>query len=280
MGKKALGRGLDALFDESGVDETGDGAVISIEMERIVPGAHQPRKSFDDERIGELAESIRKNGLIQPVVVSKKGDRFELVVGERRFRAARIAGLDRLPAMVKDLTESRALEIALIENIQRQDLNPIEEATAYKLILDREKITQEELSQRIGKSRSYIANTVRLLELPGKIQEYVSRGTISVGQAKAVLSLPDAEAREKMVGKIVEQGLTVREVERLTKRKNVPRGTSTRARDPHIEELEEQLRSRLGTRVALDYRGGRGWLRIEFYSADDLERIIGEILSP
>jgi len=279
MGKKALGRGLNALFDENGIREAVKGEVPSIEIDRIVPGRHQPRRSFDDERIKELADSIRQNGLIQPIVVAQRGDRYEIIVGERRVRAAKIAGLTEIPALVKDWSEHKALEIALIENIQREDLNPIEEATAYKLILDRDRITQEELSKRIGKSRSYIANMIRLLDLPGKVQEFVSRGTISVGQAKAVLSLPDDAAREALVGKIMKQGLTVRDVERLTKRSDVPRGTSRRAKDPHIEEIEERLRSRLGTKVAVDYRGGRGWLKIEFYSKDDLERILDEILA-
>jgi ParB family chromosome partitioning protein len=278
MGKKALGRGLDALFGEGELSETGPTDLPLIELNRIVPGSHQPRKSFNDEKIRELADSIRENGLIQPIVVARRGDRYELIVGERRFRAAKLAGLMELPAFVKDLSKSKALEIALIENIQREDLNPIEEATAYRMILEREKITQEELSKRIGKSRSHIANMMRLLELPVQVQEYVSRGTISVGQAKAILSVPDNREREKLVGRIVKEGMTVRELEQVARRGDVPRGTSSREKDPHVEEIEERLRSRLGTRIALDYRSGKGWLRIEFYSDDDLERILGEIL--
>jgi ParB family chromosome partitioning protein len=281
MGKKALGRGLDALFDENRSSETGDRGVLSIAIDRIVPGRHQPRKNFDDGRIEELAASIRAHGLIQPIVVTQRGDRYEIIVGERRYRAAKIAGLKEIPSFIKDLSESRALELALIENIQREDLNPIEEATAYRLILERDHLTQEELSKRIGKSRSYIANMVRLLELPEGVQDFVSRGTLSVGQAKAVLSLPDDAAREALAGRIVAQGLTVREVEHLTKKRHVPRGTLSQgqAKDPHIEEIEESLRSRLGTRVLVEYRGGRGWIRIDFYGADDLERIIEEILA-
>jgi ParB family chromosome partitioning protein len=276
MAKKALGRGLDALIDESGVSE--ETAVPAIEISLIEAGRHQPRKSFNQEKIGELAESIRKNGLIQPIVVMRKGEKYGLIVGERRLRAAKIAGLREIPAYVKDYSENKALEIALIENIQREDLNPIEEATAYKMILDRERITQEELSDRIGKSRSYIANMVRLLDLPERIQERVSRGTISVGQAKAVLSLPDVGDMEKLVAKILEEKLSVRDVEQIVRRKSVPRGTSRRVRDPHIDEIEEQLRTRFGTKVTVDFRGGKGFLKIEFYSSDDLERILGEIL--
>ncbi len=276
MAKKALGRGLDALIDKSGVSE--ETAVPAIEIGLIKVGRHQPRKSFNQERIGELAESIRKNGLIQPVVVTRKGEKYEIIVGERRLRAAKIAGLREIPAYVKDYSENKALEIALIENIQREDLNPIEEATAYKMILDRERITQEELSDRIGKSRSYIANMIRLLDLPDRVQGHVSRGTISVGQAKAVLSLPDVGDMEKMVARILDEQLTVRDVEQIARRKSVPRGTSRRARDPHVDEIEEKLRTRLGTKVTVDFRGGKGSLRIEFYSRDDLERILGEIL--
>jgi ParB family chromosome partitioning protein len=281
MGKKALGRGLHALFDENGSRESGERGVLSIAVDRIVPGKHQPRKSFDDERIKELAASIQEHGLIQPIVVTQREDRYEIIVGERRYRAAKIAGLKEIPSFIKDLSESDALELALIENIQREDLNPIEEATAYRLILDRERLTQEELSKRIGKSRSYIANMVRLLELPERVREFVSRGTLSVGQAKAVLSLPLDADREALASRIVEQGLTVREVEHLAKRKNVPRGTSSpgQMKDPHIEEIEERLRSRLGTRVSVDYRRGKGRIRIDFYGQDDLERIIEEILA-
>lgn len=278
MAKKVLGRGLDALIEESGSGAQEGLELPVIEISRIEMGTHQPRRSFDQEKIKELAESIRNIGLIQPVVVTQSGEKYRLIVGERRLRAAKIAGLKEIPAFVKDYSEDKALEIALIENIQREDLNPIEEATAYKIILDREQITQENLSERIGKSRSYIANMVRLLDLPDEVQEHVSRGTISVGQAKAVLSLSDAGAMEKLVARILDEQLTVREVEKLARKESVPRGTSRRAKDPHIDEIEERLRTRLGTKVTVDYRGGKGYLRIEFYSEDDLERILGEIL--
>ena len=278
MAKKVLGRGLDALIEESGSGAQEGLELPVIEISRIEMGTHQPRRSFDQEKIKELAESIRNIGLIQPVVVTQSGEKYRLIVGERRLRAAKIAGLKEIPAFVKDYSEDKALEIALIENIQREDLNPIEEATAYKIILDREQITQENLSERIGKSRSYIANMVRLLDLPDEVQEHVSRGTISVGQAKAVLSLSDAGAMEKLVSRILDEQLTVREVEKLARKESVPRGTSRRAKDPHIDEIEERLRTRLGTKVTVDYRGGKGYLRIEFYSEDDLERILCEIL--
>ncbi len=278
MAKKALGRGLDALIVEGGGETPEETEVPAIKISMIEAGKHQPRKHFDQARIDELAESIRQNGLIQPIVVARRGERYEVIVGERRLRAAKVAGLREIPAYIKDVSGQRALEIALIENIQREDLNPIEEAAAYRMILERERITQEELSERIGKSRSYIANMVRLLDLPKKIQEHVSRGTISVGQAKAILSLPDKDAMDNLVARIQKEKLSVRVVEQLARRRDVPRGTSRKSRDPHIEEIEEQLRTKLGTKVTVDFRGEKGSLRIEFYSQDDLERILGEIL--
>ena len=282
MAKKALGRGLDALINEGGVETEKETELPAIAIGMIEAGGHQPRKHFDAARIEELAESIRQNGLIQPIVVARRGERYEVIVGERRLRAARLAGLEEIPAYIKDLSGQQALEIALIENIQREDLNPIEEASAYRMILERERITQDELSARVGKSRSYIANMVRLLDLPKKIQDHVSRGTISVGQAKAILSLPDSTAMENLVKRIQKEKLSVRDVEQISRKRNVPRGTSgrgsDRGKDPHIEHIEEQLRTKLGTKVIVDYRGGKGSLKIDFYSQEDLERILGEIL--
>lgn len=279
MGKQALGRGLDALISGSLESDIKQGNVQYISISKIISNPLQPRKSYDREGIDELAQSIKNNGLIQPIVVRKNGDKFEMVVGERRLRAAKIAELKEIPAIVKEYSNGKIFEIALIENIQREDLNPIEEALAYRMILDREMITQEELSKRVGKSRSYIANMVRILELPSYIQDHVSRGTISVGQAKALLSLNDRKEQDTLVKKILQENLTVREVERLTKRKPVPRGTKNFEEKLYVEELEEKLRSKLGTKISIDYRRGKGLIKIEFYSNEDLERIIGEIVN-
>jgi ParB family transcriptional regulator, chromosome partitioning protein len=274
MAKKALGKGLDALITD-GVESTLPGVrVLSIDVDDIEPNRHQPRKSFDEEGIEELARSIKDNGLLQPVVVMRKGERYELIVGERRVRAARKAGLKEIPAMVKDQSEGKLLELALIENVQREDLNPVEEATAYRMILERDLVTQEELAGRLGKSRSYIANMVRILDLPRDVQEHVSRGTLSVGQAKAILSLDTEGERLALAWKILNEGLTVRQTEEIVKKKNVPRGTITPKKDPSIAELEDKLRDRLGTKVTVNYRSGRGTIRIEFYTDDDLERIV------
>ncbi len=274
MAKKALGKGLDALISvETEVEE---GNVNEIPVEDIVPSKNQPRRTFEEEKIRELAESIKENGIIQPIVVRKIEDKYEIVVGERRYRAAKEIGLKKIPAVIRDFSDEKTLEIALIENIQREDLNPIEEANAYRTILKKEKITQEELAKRIGKSRSYVANILRLLDLPEKIQDYVSRGTISVGHAKAIMSLKSEDEQIKLAEDIVKRGYSVRRVEGLTREKNVSRGTSDK--NPYIADLEEKLIERFGTKVQIRYRNGRGALIIEFFSEDDLERILEGLL--
>lgn len=285
MAKRALGRGLDALFTDSSEAVSEQEAVQNVSLDEIVSKRDQPRKEFDEEKIDELARSIRGNGIIQPIVVRKSGSRYEIVVGERRFRAAKRAGLREIPAIIKQFPEEKLFDIALIENIQREDLNPIEEAQAYRAILQRDTITQEELSKRVGKSRSYIANMVRILDLPDDIKNHVSRGTISVGQAKAILSLQGKEEQRRMVDRIINEKLSVREVERITKGRDVPRGTETTGKgrgkipsqNPFVEDMEERLRTKYGTKVTIDYRKGRGAIKIAFYSDDDLERLLDEI---
>jgi ParB family chromosome partitioning protein len=275
MAKKALGKGLDALISGKYEEEVMQDSIKLLRLEEIVPNRYQPRKSFDDEKIDELAQSIRENGVIQPVVVRGEGDKFELIIGERRFRAAERAGLREIPAVVKEYSEDKLLELALIENLQREDLNPVEEAFAYRTMLEREKITQEDLSKRIGKSRSYIANMIRLLDLPEEIRDNVSRGTISVGQAKALLQIPDRVELSRMAKRLLNEKITVRDLEKISRKKNVPRGTQ---RDPYIEEIEDRLRGKFGTKVRVEYRKGRGVIKIEFYSGQELERIIEELL--
>ena len=282
MAKRALGKGLDALFSGEGGQLPQEEGVQRIPLSRIASNADQPRKHFDNNTIEGLADSIRGNGLIQPIVVRRVDDGYEIVVGERRFRAAQRAGLEEIPAIVKTFPEDKRFDIALIENLQREDLNPIEEAEAFRSILERDTITQEQLAARVGKSRSYIANMLRILELPEEVKDNVSRGTISVGQAKAILSLPDEEERRRIVERILKEGLSVREVERITKRDDVPRGTKIvrkklSPQNPFVAALEDRLRTRYGTKVKIDYRNGRGVIRIEFYSNDDLDRIVEEI---
>ena len=278
MAKKALGKGLDALISvESEIESS---SIAELELEKIDVNKSQPRKSFDEKKINELADSIKENGVIQPIVVRKAGERYQIVVGERRYRAAKKAGLKKIPVVIKDINDEKTIEIALIENIQREDLNPIEEASAYKTIIERESITQEELAKRIGKSRSYIANMMRLLELPDKIKEYVSRGTISVGHAKAILSLNKKEEMEKYADEIINRGLSVREIEKIVKNsgniepgENVPRETPS-LENPFVKQVEESLINKLGTKVKVKYRAGKGAILIEFFSDEELERLI------
>ncbi|KPJ89587.1 MAG: hypothetical protein AMS17_01370 [Spirochaetes bacterium DG_61] len=277
MAKKALGKGLDALISGDFEAEVLQESIRFLRPDDIIPNRYQPRKQFDRDKIEELAQSIRENGIIQPIVVRSEGDKYEIIVGERRLLAAKRAKLDEIPAIVKDYSEQKLLELTLIENLQREDLNPIEEALAFQTILEKEKITQEELSKRIGKSRSYIANMMRILDLPEEIRENVSRGTISVGQAKVLLSVSDRDEMEALAKRILSEKLTVRQLERIgkSKKRNVPRGTW---KNPYIEEIEGKLRDKYGTKVSVDYRNGKGNIRIEFYSDEELERIIEEMV--
>ena len=278
MAKKALGKGLDALISENFDTEMRRESIQPIQLSDITPNPYQPRKNFDQEKITELAQSIKEKGVIQPIIVRKHNGKYELIIGERRFKAAQFAQLTEIPAIVKDSSDDELLEMALIENVQREDLNPLEEGRAYKTILERDRITQEELSLRIGKSRSYIANMMRILELPKKILENVSRGTISVGQAKALLAIDGEEEQLRLADRILTEKVTVRELEGITKGKNVPRGTKGSDKDPYIEEIEEKLRVKFGTKVNVDYRKGRGSIKIEFYSDDELERILEDMV--
>jgi len=293
MGKKALGKGLDALINDESEIKVSE--IAEIDIEKIVPNRDQPRKSFDKQEIHELAESIRENGIIQPIVLRAKDEVYEIVVGERRFRAAKEAGLKKVPAIIKEYSESRLLEIALIENIQRKDLNPLEEALAFKTIIDRDTITQEELSKRVGRSRSYIANMIRLLELPDEIKKFVSRGTITVGHAKAIMALNEKEKQVEIAKKVAEEGLSVRETEDLVREinasqnnfVNVPRGTANDSKEMmtaqgeksiYIKELEEKLISTLGTRVKIRYSRGKGAIIINFFSDEELDRLLEDLL--
>ena len=281
MAKKVLGKGLDALINDE--TEIGENDIREIEIEKIIPNHDQPRRNFDNNKIKELASSIRENGIIQPIILRNKGNKYEIIVGERRYRAAIEAGLKRIPAIIKDYSDSKLLEIALIENIQRKDLNPLEEALAYKTIIDRDTITQEELSKRVGKSRSYIANMIRLLDLPDEVKNFVSRGTITVGHAKALMAIDNVDEQIILAKKIVNNGLSVREVESISRKKNVPRETKEikkkqDEKSPYIEQIEEKLIGTLGTKVKIRYKKGRGSIIIDFFSDEELDRIIENLL--
>lgn len=268
--RRALGRGLDALLPQA--PETG---LKEIEVERIEPNPDQPRQRFDQVALEELAGSIREHGLVQPLVVARIGeDRYRIVVGERRWRAAQLAGLQRVPAVVKDASDRDTLELALVENIQRADLNPLEEAAAYQRLLQDFGMTQQQVAERVGRSRVAVANTVRLLTLPETLKRAVIDGRITEGHARAILGLTDQQAQLAVLERVEREGLTVRQTEDLVRRllqTEPPQSRSQTQRSPDIEALEDELRRALGTRVSLrpGKRGGR--IVIEYFSDDEFQ---------
>lgn len=268
--KSALGKGLEALLPEKG-DE-----VIKLEIAKIVPNVHQPRKVFRDEALQELARSIKEKGVLQPIIVSRAGDgTFRLIAGERRWRASQLAGLKKIPALVKDVSSQDSIEIALIENIQREELNPIETAEAFDRLMKEFSLTQETLSERVGKERATIANYVRLLKLPDEIKAYVNAGSITMGHAKALLSI---EAKHKQIEAakiIINLGMSVRAAEALCKKIAHPPAKPKKAgRMPEVVELEHKLVRALGTKVKIHHKGKKGSVEIEYYSLDELDRLI------
>lgn len=276
--KKGLGRGLQALIPEyQGEEPQG---VETINIAYIHPNQYQPRKQFDEDSLKELSESIKQHGVIQPIIVRKVDSGYQIVAGERRWRAAKIAGLSEIPAIVKDFDDLQVMEIALIENLQREDLNPIEEAKAYKALIEQFNLTQEEISKKIGKSRSVIANSIRLLNLDDRVQEMLVKGDITIGHAKVILSLPNKNLQYEAAKKVVEENLNVRETENLVKnllRKNEKNSQKTKSNkiDVHIKEIEDNLCSFLGTKVKISQKSkDRGIIQIEYYSEEDLTRII------
>lgn len=274
---KRLGKGLDAFFPDT---KENDESIQEIPVNECRPNPYQPRKTFHADSIEELKESILEYGIIQPLVVRKSIKGYEIVVGERRFRAAKEAGLNEVPVIIQELSDHRMMELALLENLQREDLTPIEEAHAYANLMKELKVTQEELSRRLGKSRSHIANTVRLLTLPDQLIAYINSGELSMGHGRALLGLKDNSELASLVSKILEEKLNVRQVERMIHECN-EKPTKTKKKQPtqdiFIQERESVLRNRLGTGVNIRQGKRKGKIEIEFYSKDDLERII-EIL--
>jgi len=278
--KRGLGRGLLALipdesegyiFDEDAKKEK----IVEIDVNLVVSNKDQPRKEFEKESLEELRDSIKKYGIIQPIVVRKISGKYEIIAGERRWRAAKEANLDKVPCIIKEVDDMEAIKIALIENIQRQDLNPIEEANAFKALMDNFSLTQEEVAEAVGKSRSYIANTIRLLNLDKEILDYVSQGKISAGHGKALLSVKNKKERLDIAKAIVDKNLNVRDTEKLVSRsKSKKIKEKVSQKDPFVEEVEEKLMSALGTKVNLipGKKGGR--IEIEFYNDEDLQRIV------
>jgi len=273
--KFALGKGLGALIPEDiDVKEEAEKNLININL--IKSNDEQPRKTFDDEKIAELAQSIKEHGIIQPIILSKKDDYYVIVAGERRWRAAKLLGLKEVPALVMDLSEKSILEVSLIENIQRQDLNPIEEAIAYKKLLTDFNLTQEELSKRIGKSRVSISNTIRLTNLCDTVKQYLIDEVISEGHGRALLAVTDEKLQCELAQKVIDESLSVRELERLIKNINAGKKERERKRelDPYYKDITERLQDYLGTKVNISNKNNKGKIEIEYYSNEDLQRIL------
>jgi ParB family transcriptional regulator, chromosome partitioning protein len=300
MAKPALGRGLGALLGSSAspvppepvaapshpIPDEGVGAPVRrVALDEIRACRYQPRQGFADGSLRDLAESIRAQGVVQPLLVRRVDDGYELIAGERRWRAARVAGLTEVPVIVRDADDRGVLELALIENLQREDLNAIEEAQGYARLIEQFKLTQEEVAARVGKSRAVVANALRLLKLAPELQAHVRDDRLSVGHAKVLLGLPDAERQVLAADRVLRHSLNVRQTEELVGRLQGQRpGRSTGGAgggagqgvvDPHIDRLQTRLRERLGTKVQLRYRQGKGALQIQFFSDDDLDRVLG-----
>ncbi|MGG0656098.1 ParB/RepB/Spo0J family partition protein [Rummeliibacillus pycnus] len=272
---KGLGKGLGALFQDQDLLETDKVTQTAIRDIRVNP--YQPRKVFDEEALQELAQSIREHGILQPIILRRKDSKYEIVVGERRFRAAKLANLTEVPAVIRDLNDTQMMELAILENLQREDLTPIEEAEAYHSLIEHLNLTQEELSKRLGKSRPHIANHVRLLTLPKEIQKLVNEGKLSMGHGRTLLGLKNKKQIPIVADKVMKQQLNVRQLEELVHLLNekVPRETKNKVnRDIFIEEKESQLRDYFGTNVLIKKSKNKGKIEIEFFSEDDLERIL------
>lgn len=274
---RGLGKGLDAFF--SNVDIEKEETISEINLKDLRPNPYQPRKIFDAAAIQELKQSILEHGILQPIIVRKTIKGYEIVVGERRYRAACEAKLEKIPAVVRELTDQQMMEMAVLENLQREDLTPIEEAAAYQLLIEKLNLTQEELAKRLGKSRPHIANHIRLLSLPPKIQQYISEGKISMGHGRALLGLRKKESMPAVVDKILRDGLNVRQLEQLIQQLNehVPRETKKAQKpekDVFIKAQETSLREFFGTNVQIKQTKNKGKIEIEFFSKEDLQRIL------
>ncbi|WP_449389942.1 ParB/RepB/Spo0J family partition protein [Clostridium sp. ETTB3] len=287
MSKKfGLGKGLNALIPEDtvilepkkGKDKNDDNGYSLIDINLIKSNESQPRKSFDDEKIMELAESIKSNGIIQPLILRKDKDEYIIVAGERRWRAAKYIGIKEIPSVIMDLTEKQILEISLIENIQREDLNSIEEAIAYKKLISDFDLTQEQLSKRIGKSRVAITNTMRLLNLSEDVQQYIIEGVISEGHGRALLAITDSKLQCELAQNVIDDKLSVRELEflirKLKTKSEASKSKAKKETNPYYKEVIEKLENYFGTKVNVTNKNNKGKIEIEYYSEEDLQRIL------
>jgi ParB family transcriptional regulator, chromosome partitioning protein len=257
--------------------ESGSNNIIEIDISSIIPNPHQPRKYFDESSLNELADSIKEHGIIQPIVVNKIGGQYEIIAGERRFQAAKIAGLFKIPAIIRKTDDQQKLELAIVENIQRQDLNLIEEAKSYLKLTNEFGLTQEEVSKKLGKSRSAVANKVRLLNLPLEIQKALIEGRITEGHAKLLLAIPNPEKQRAFYELIIKNGLTVRQTEDKTREISVRTHKRNVAIDPEIKSIEDELTGTLGTKVKIKKSGSGGQIVIEYYSKEELGNILEKI---
>ena len=281
MQKVALGKGLGALIPDLSVldeKERKSLGVIEVELDKIIQNEYQPRKNFNDEKLKELAASIKEQGVIQPIIIHRVGSGYQLIAGERRWRASRLAGFKTIPCIIKDATKREFLEMSLIENIQREDLNPLETAEAYKRLQDEFKLTQEDLARRVGKERSTVTNSLRILGLPQEVKHALATGAISMGHAKALLSLERSREQIQLAALIVKKGLSVRDAEALASRLTNPIKKKKANVSHELKSVEEKLRKALGTKVNVSPKAKGGRIVIDYYSPDELERILEKIL--
>lgn len=293
--RPALGRGLSALIggalnapkpvdpvpapvavpaDRAAAPRPG---AIEIDLDRLVPNPRQPRAHIDETRLEELAQSIRRNGVIQPILVRPAGDHFEIVAGERRWRAAQRAGLLKVPVVMREIPDDRLLEVALVENIQREDLNPIEEALAYRRLTEELQLSQETVATAVGKDRATVSNYMRLLRLPVEVRNDLASGALMMGHARAILALPDEAAQRRLAREVVARGLSVRETESLVKHSDAPPRAPKRTNDANTRAAEDQLKLTLGTRVRIVRKGSSGRIEIDFGNEEELQRIFEAI---
>ena len=284
--KKGLGKGLDSMIPEkktkAEIKADADNSLVEVKISEIDPNIGQPRKKFDEDELLELAESIKIHGVIQPIIVTKRGKRYEIIAGERRWRASKLAGLTKIPAVIREYTDKEIMEVSLIENIQRQDLNPIEEAVAFKNLIDEYKMKQDDLAERVSKSRSAITNALRLLKLDDKVKAMLAEGLISTGHARALLAVEDKNKQQILATRIVDEKLSVRETEKLVKQilENKESKKEKKSSEKLIyKKLEDSLKSIIGSKVSIKSKdNGKGKIEIDYYSIEELDRIT-ELLS-
>lgn len=285
---RGLGRGLGALLPDL-EEEIKEGPQQELDINLIAPNPYQPRREFSNEKLAELAESIKTHGIIQPLVVRQVDGQYQLIAGERRLRAAKLAGMTQVPVVIKEISEQSMMEVAIVENIQRENLNPIEEAEAYRRLMNEFYLTQDDIAKKVGKSRPAIANTLRLLNLPREVQGDLASGTLTMGHARALLALKSPEEQKNIWVQIQLQQLSVRETEELIRKLNEPSVVSretksskpshTSERDPNILLIEEELQQVLGTKVTIREKGSGGKIEIDYYSPEEFERILEKLNS-